>query len=331
MLLQGASSDALLLTHGRAVGERAQTTLGFPISVDTPSDYAGAVAEVRILILPRHGQTVITQPVSIVNLLPAEKVYNVAKVTSDTKQFGVGVALQLISFGLVGGKSKDRLYLAKDTDTVALQYRVAAGLNGLSSSDLPWDECGNLPPANDRFGRKQFDPAGDYDFPSSVMFGWQYRPVLGAAAVASGVRMGFAQLALPQSDSLAFDPEVWVQTRWRNYDQKKQITGDFRPESCRWRKLPDPVSVTNPVVVKDVRVTDEGAGNLLFHATGDFFSSTGQVRSGTVNAPPAYFDGHSLEFFKPAADVLANGDLQLLDEAMHGQSLVTPVGDLPYH
>jgi hypothetical protein len=325
MLLQGASSDQLLLTHGRAVGERAQTTLGFPISVSTPRRYKDDIAEVRILILPRRGETITSQPVSIVNLLPSEKIYNVAKVTSNSKQFGAGVALQLVSFGVTTGKSKDRLYLAKDTDTVALQYPVAAGLSGLSQSDLPADECGGLPPAKDNFDRPRFNPGDDYNFGSAVMFGWQYRPVLGAEVVTPGVRTAFAQLALPQSDALAFNPEVWVQTRWRKYDQKKQITGDIQQDSCHWRKLPDPVSVSNPVVVKDVRVTDEGGGNLMFHATGDFFSSTGQVRSGTVNAPPQYFDGYSLDFFKPAADVLANGDLQLLDEAMHGYSLVTPV------
>jgi hypothetical protein len=320
MLLQGASSDQLLLTHGRAIGERSQTTLGFPVSIDTPRQYMGAVAEVRVLILPRRGQAVTSQPVSIVNLLPSEKVYNVAKVTSDAKQFGAGVALQLVSFGFTTGKSKDRLYLAKDTDTVAVQYPVAAGLSGLSLSDLPSDECGNLPTAEDKF-----DPAGDYYFTSAVMFGWQYRPVLGASTVAPGVRTDFAQLALPQSDALAFDPQVWIQTRWRQYDQKKQVVGSVRDESCRWRKLPDPVSVINPVVVKDVRVTDEGGGMLRLHATGDFFSSTGQVRSGSLNAPPQYFDGYSLEFFKSATDLLVNGDLQLLDEAMHGYSLVIPV------
>jgi hypothetical protein len=314
MLLQGAASDQLLLSHGRAIGQRAQTTIGFPISVDTPAQFEGAVAEVRILILPRRSQAITSQPVSIVNLLPSEKVYNVAKVTSNSKQFGAGVALQLVSFGFTTGKSKDRLYLAKDTDTVALQYPVGAGL----SDRLPEGECDNLPPAG------KVDRPVDDNWPSAVMFGWQYRPVLGAAAVAPGVRTGFAQLALPQSDALAFNPEVWVQTRWRYYNQKKQITGDVYEESCRWRKLPDPVSVINPVVVKDVRVTDEGQGMLRFHATGDFFSSTGQVRSGSLNAPPQYFDGYSLEFFKLATDVLANGDLQLLDEAMHGQSLVTP-------
>jgi hypothetical protein len=320
MLLQGASSDQLLLTHGRAIGERSQTTLGFPISIDTPRQYVGAVAEVRVLILPRRGQAVTSQPVSIVNLLPSEKVYNVAKVTSKAHQFGAGVALQLVSFGFTTGKSKDRLYLAKDTDTVAVQYPVAAGLSGLSLSDLPSNECGSLPTAEDKF-----DPDEDYYFTSAVIFGWQYRPVLGASIVAPGVRTAFAQLALPQSDALAFDPEVWIQTRWRKYDQKKQIVGSVRAESCQWRKLPDPVSFINPVTIKDVRVTDAGGGMLRFHATGDFFSSTGQVRSGSLSAPPQYFDGYSLEFFKSATDLLANGGLQLLDEAMHGYSLVTPV------
>jgi hypothetical protein len=178
----------------------------------------------------------------------------------------------------------------------------------------------NLPTADDKF-----KPGDDYDyFTAAVMFGWHFRPVLGAAVVAPGIRTGFAQLALPQRDDLAYDPEVWVQTRWRKYNQKKQIVGAFYEDSCHWRRLPEPVSFTNPVVVKDVRVSDEGQGMLRFHATGDFFSSAGQVRSGSLNVPPQYFDGYSLEFFKLATDVLANGDLELLDEAMHGHSLVTP-------
>lgn len=318
MLLQGASSDQLLLSHQRAYGVRAQTTIGFPISVETPACFHGAVAEVRILVLPHASQST-SQPISIVNLLPTQKTYNVAKVTSNANSFGAGVAVQPISFGLTTGKSKDRMYLAKDTDTVALQYPPAGHSPAFDFTDNP--ECGDLPDNVKNGGDPDY---ANYDFDSAVMFGWQFRPVLGAAAVAAGMRTGFAQLAIPQSDALAFSPEVWVQTRWRHYDQKKQLAGWVYPESCHWKRLNDPVSVTNPVVIKDVQVTDEGLGLLRFHATGDLLSSTGQVRSGGLNLAPQYFDGYSLEYFGPAKDILSNGDLQLLDEAMHGQSLVVP-------
>lgn len=321
MLLQGAVSDQLLLSHQRAYGVRAQTTVGFPISVETPRVYHGAVAEVRVLVLPHADQST-SQPITIVNLLPSEKTYNVAKVTSDNKAFGAGVAMQLVSFGLTTGKSKDRMYLAKDTDTVALQYPPAGHSPAEDFSDD--SECADLPT------RVKNHYAG-YDFNSAVMFGWQFRPVLGADAVAAGLRTGFAQLAFPQPDVLAFSPEVWVQTRWRRYEQKKHLAGDVYQESCHWQKLNDPVSFINPVVLKDVQVTDEGQGMLRFHASGDLFSSTGQVRSGSLNVAPQYFDGYSLEYFEHATDVLANGDVELLDEAMHGYPMVIPTKSGPDH
>jgi hypothetical protein len=322
-LLQGAVSDQLLLSNRRAIGLRAQTTIGFPVSIETPSRLKGTVAEFRVLVLPIR-QQLTSQPVSIVNLLPSEKTYNVARVTSNAKQFGLGVALQPVSLGITAGKSKDRLFLAKEADTLALQY-PAAGYSGFPYAwyDADFDsnnsDCGPLPPA---VSTKSANNPTAYDFKSGAMFGWQFRPVLGAAAVSAGRRTVFAQLALPESDGVKFDAEVWVQTRWRSYDQKNQLAGRVYPDSCHWERVSDPLVFDNPVTVENVQVADEGQGMIRFRANGEFFSSTGQMRSGSVNVGPTYFDGYSIEYFGLAKDVLSNGDLQLLDEAMHGQSLV---------
>jgi hypothetical protein len=321
-LLLGATSDQLLLSHQRAFGVRSQTTIGFPITVLTPPAYSGAAAEVRMLILPRTSPLSQSQPkISIVNLLPLEKTYNVARITSNSKAFGAAVAIQPVSLGVSTGKAKDRLYLAKDTDTVALQYQpdgyLPAPRNWFYEAREPNQECNDLPQdvASNR---------DQYDFASAVMFGWQFRPVLGAVAVAPGLRTTFAQLALPQSDGAEFKPDVWVQTRWRSYDQKGQIAGRIYQSSCHWEKLSDPVSISNPIVVKDLQVDDVGQGLLRFRASGDFFSSTGQLRSGSLNVPPQFFDGNTIEYFEPAKDFLSNGDLRVLDEAMHGQPLIIP-------
>jgi hypothetical protein len=62
-----------------------------------------------------------SSPLSVINLLPASNTYNVARATTNTKQFGAGVTLDQIGVGATGGKTKSTLYLAKDTDTIALQ------------------------------------------------------------------------------------------------------------------------------------------------------------------------------------------------------------------
>jgi hypothetical protein len=327
-LLQGAASDQLLLNNQRATGVRAQTTIGFPISIETPRQLKGAVAEFRVLVLPLR-RILTSQPVSIVNLLPSEKTYNVARVTSKANQFGLGVATQPISLGISTGKSKDRLYLAKDADTLAFEYPPA----GYAEAPRSWFEslfsrdnenegdCGGLPQP---VATALASGPDTYDVNSAVMFGWQFRPVLGAPAVAPGRRTVFAQLALPGADGFKFEAEVWIQTRWRHYDQNKQLADKVYVNRCHWKKVPASLTFDNPVVVKDVQVTDPGQGLLRFRAKGDFFSSTGQMRSGSLNVSPAYFDGYSLEYFGAAKDILSNGDVELIDEALHSHSLVIP-------
>ena len=118
LLLQGATSDQYLTAESRAAGLRQQTTLGFAVSLDPPRQYKHAIAEVRIILVPPVGR----DGISIMTLLPSEKTYNVAKVTSHQNSFGAGVAVSPVSIGANTGKSKDRLFLAKDTDTIALQY-----------------------------------------------------------------------------------------------------------------------------------------------------------------------------------------------------------------
>jgi hypothetical protein len=316
-LLQGAVSDQLLLTNKRVIGQRAQATIGFPISVETPKRLKGAVAEFRVLILPLPQsltpQPVTPQPVSIVNLLPSEKTYNVARITSKASQFGFGVAMQPISFGITTGKSKDRLYLAKEADTLALQYPPGGYLGDEGTYEPTVGQCDEWPP--------HASPRESYDLHSAVMFGWQFRPVLGAAAVSAGRRTVFAQLALPEADGFKFKVQVWVQTRWRRYDQKTQLAAGVYQDDCQWEQVTDPLAFDNPVTIRNVQVSDVGQGMLRFQAKGEFFSSTGQMRSGSVNVAPTYFDGYTLEYFGVAKDVLSNGDVQLLDEAFHGKSL----------
>ena len=152
-LYSGLASDNSFISPAGAVGgPRHQVTLAFPIDVSPFTPYKGAVAEVRVFMIPARVKTAQppAHPLSVVNLLPASNTYNVARATTDTKQFGAGVTLDLIGISATGGKTKSTLYLAKDTDTIALQYQnpvsgldpdVKTPMGGAFRNLLPVGEC----------------------------------------------------------------------------------------------------------------------------------------------------------------------------------------------
>ena len=340
LLLEGAQSDTLLVQNSRAVASRAQTTIGFPISIDPPRQFRHAVAEVRVLIEPYPTPTSgLTQPVSIVTLLPSQKTYNVAKITTKQHAFGGAAVIdQVASVGVSTGKTKDRLFLAKDTDTIALQYdhpevkalrsplpeQALTGLEALVRMQR-FDDCDNEWFAIDRpEDRDGLDNNKSKD--NSVMFGWQFRPVLGADYVAGGPRQVFAQLALPEAlgDS-TFLPAVLVQTRWREYDEKRQVVGPVFHSSCTVTSVKDPVIIANPLRVNDTTWDDIGGGMLKIRAHGSFFSPAVNLQSGKTIYPPVTFDGRDLQFFAPAKDLLMNGDLNLVGENNQTASLTIPL------
>jgi hypothetical protein len=334
MLLQGSQSDQFLVRNSLAVATRAQTTIGFQISLAPPRQYKHAVAEVRVVIVPHPPQDQSTAEgggrVSVVNLLPSQKTYNVAKITSHQNAFGAGAVVEQVNVGINTGRSKDRLYLAKDTDTVALEYpilptpelkppfpeQVLETIEELIK-EQPLGEC----PKTWEGDRPALERA-------SVMFGWQFRPVLGAEYVTAGPREVFAQLALPSElEQEGFAPAVYVQTRWREYNEKRQVVGPVYRDSCVWTRAQDSISILSPLRVHDVSWEDVGNGILKVRAEGKFFASGMMVMSAGTNIPPTTFDGRTIQFFAPAHDLLQNGDMQLLGENGRTTSLVIPVRD----
>jgi len=327
MALQGALSDQYLVATGKTLGNRQQTTLGINISLDPQPRYKHAVAEVRVWVYPMGGK-----PVSIVNLLPTAKTYNVAKITSNQKAFGAGVVIDPVNVGAAAGKTKNRLYLAKDTDTVALEYQ--ADRDRERQNDWPngaepvgrsiqehvrdtlrqagiWqrigDACADNPGPLPAKPEKQANP---------VIFGWQFRPVLGADYVQSGMRQVFAQLALPGSLSQGqlWAPKVYIQTRWREYDEKRQVVGAVYQRSCSIVEDTDPITVASPLKVKRVFVDDMGGGIVKVKAEGTFYASGFTAMSGPNTLTPTIFDGASIQFFSNASNLLMTDDLKLVSE-----------------
>jgi hypothetical protein len=317
LLLQGALSDQYVIRHTRPVATRKQTTLGFTITLDPPRQFRHAVAEVQVLIVPEPG----IDGVSIVNLLPAEKTYNVAKITSHQNAFGAGVAVAPVSVGVNTGKSKDRLYLAKDTDTLALQYVPPIpsveeverafpqhahdaykglveflGWHGLADCQSPAEENPDLIVGT-----------------NATVLGWQFRPVLGEEYVRGGQRQVFAQLALPSTTTNQTPaPRVYILTRWRAYDPKRQVVGAVYTSSCS--AVPDlsGISDTPVIEVKDVKMADLGGGEIKLTNTGQFATPSVSVLVGTTNVVPLTSDGETLQLFDNAHDLLAADSLKIL-------------------
>ena len=331
LLLQGALSDQYLIKGGTAVASRQQTTIGFTVSLDPPRQYKNAVAEVRVVISAPVGE----DGISIMNLLPSEKTYNVAKVTSRATSFGAGVVTTPIGLGVGTGRARDRLYLAKDTDTLALQFPspdstgigrpfpVAAGDVTGSAAHMDWrsdcddDQTSHLP------SQGQIDEGES----TSVVFGWQFRPVLGESYVKGGQRQVFAQLALPASQNQHYVPRVHIQTRWRAYDPKRQVVGATYHRTCSWTEDDNGVIVLTNPSVDDVRVSDLGGGQLRLVAQGEFFSSGANIVAGTSTYSPTAFDGRSIQFIGRATDLMQADELTIVGPNGQRSDFGIPVED----
>ena len=313
LLLQGALSDQYLVKGSRAVGTRQQTTVGFAISLNPPHRFRHAVAEVRVWIDSRRG----VDPVSVMNLLPADKTYNVARITSHQNAFGAGAVVEAVNIGAATGRSKDRLYLVKDIDTVALQYRREKPTDG-GADRLPRSVQEHIRDAVRQaiIWQSIQDECADDPVPASnaIVFGWQFRPVLGADYVQAGQRLVFAQLALPIGLGDQFAPLVHIQTRWREYDPKRRVVGAVYSGSCSITEDPNPITVVSPLRVHRARWEDMGGGVLKLSASGDFFSSSFAVLSGPNTTAPVMFDGRNIQVFGNAGSLLLSGDLQLVAE-----------------
>jgi hypothetical protein len=233
---------------GRAV-------VAFPISVN--SDRRDAVAEVQIRVNCKSGPAP-----SILALLPDEETYNVSMLTSDASQFSLAAAVKYFGIGASGGKASQNLYLLQDTDTVAL----------LSSVETPPDDSAHFQQTSEH-RRRTADPR-------SVIFGWQFRPVLGRPTVAPGTRWVYAVLQLPNAVDADQQLTIHVRTCWRSYCKKNRIVGDEIAGTCHgWQPVTYDLSIPSEASVgcilgpsiKDVRWLDIGNGNAKVTVSGTNF------------------------------------------------------------
>ncbi len=181
MILERSLSDRL-----QDHNARLQAVLGFNITLDPPRTANDAVAVVEITLKAQNGD------LSLVALMPQEKTYNSAALSTKSNAFGGSAVLKVVQVGYSQRRRGQTFYLFRDNDTISYE---------------------------------RMDPSN----PNEVIFGWMFRPVLGRRSVSPGLRQLFAIASLPVADNCAADtaqqhtcPEqkltAHVRTFWKKYD-----------------------------------------------------------------------------------------------------------------
>jgi hypothetical protein len=187
MLLDRSLTDRL---HGDKA--RLQAVVGFDIDLepDKDSKNAAAIVEVRAnMVAPTSGDaTCDSGAISLVALMPEQGSHNAATLSQSAYGLGGAIASSVFSFGVAGQKRSQVFYLYRDMDTLSFEKPVTTT--------------------------------------TPLLFGWQFRPVLGRKSVDPGLRHMLVVLALPCSDMGTTIPQITmsVSTHWRRYDSKTQTT-----------------------------------------------------------------------------------------------------------
>lgn len=198
MILERSLSDRLL---GDANRPRRQAVLGFNVAVTpqrTEND-AVAVVEITLTLSPNEKRcTTADDCLSLVSLMPQEKTYNAAALSTKSNAFGGAAVVNMFQVGFSERRRGQIFYLYRDSDTISYERM-------------------------------------DQENPRKIVFGWMFRPVLGRRSVSPGLRQLFAIVSLPSADKLEAqsdaEPEeakkgdstmlnASVRTFWMKYDSE---------------------------------------------------------------------------------------------------------------
>jgi hypothetical protein len=189
----------------RLWGQRArlQVVLGFQVSINPPNFATDCAAVVEVELKVPGG----VDPISVIAMIPQEKTYNVATLSSSSDSVDGSVVSALWRAGGSIGRRRSDIFLHRDSDTVAFERNPA------------WFASA--------FGVRKLHRFNDR---ALTMFGWEFRPVLGRRSVSPGARQMLAVVALPMEDAEVADgapPMLGVRTRtyWRRYDRRRQSSG----------------------------------------------------------------------------------------------------------
>lgn len=159
MLLERSLSDRLLDNSQ----PRRQAVLGFNVTIDPPRTAEDSVAVTEITLDLDPSLCKGSDCLSLVSLMPQEKTYNSAALTTKSNSFAGSAVVNMFSVGYSERRKGQTFYLYRDNDTVSYERM-------------------------------------DDRYPNRIVFGWMFRPVLGRRSVSPGLRQLFAIVSLPSSD-----------------------------------------------------------------------------------------------------------------------------------
>nr|WP_047166079.1 hypothetical protein [Sphingomonas sp. Y57] len=318
LLLRGALND----DYARDGFARRPVTFGFPINIETPGKrFRDAAAEVHIVIC-NPPETFSADAPLVRHVLPREKTYNVASLTSSSTQLGASAVIS--SVANIGGSflsGKQTYYLVRDQDTIAVERPQDSG-----TIKCPTPSPIALPPPRGKAGSNLPKPDGeqsdaaeaavdarpDVPAPRAAAFAWQFRPVLGRRTVQQGMRQTFAQIAFaPGATDPSKIPDVMVGVRtcWRKYDRKSGIVGDVLHNSCTWKSMAIRMAydTTN---IASLLATDNQDGTISVTLNGTYPAGTriafGDISTGEGNVGFSNVGGR-LRFTAPLQLVATRG------------------------
>lgn len=287
LLLNGAVSDSLQL-NGKP---KTTVTIGFPITVNTPSKddkkLAGAVAEVRVSICSADSANS-AEPPSIVTLLPQERTYNVASLV-DKSFLGSASAVVGGVINVGGGFlwSHQRYYLVQQQETVAFLDSPARS------------PCGNA---------------------KSAAFDWQVRPVLGKEFIRPGNSVNFVQISIPnvivdgaatKQIGVACVSIVWRTPSTSGVWPFRKTSDEYLSDSATAGPTCYTIEYYRTLASDlTLNVTDIGQGAVTVKTNGTFLPGT-TVRLGNTYLNPDNITAthEGLTFTAPAATIAAAGQV----------------------
>jgi hypothetical protein len=197
LLLERALSDRTLHTGA----PRLQAVVGFNVSINPPQTAEDSVAIVEVT-MTREGDADPQDDLSLVSVMPQEKTYNAAALSSKSQSFGGSAVVKMIEVGYSQRRKSQVFYLYRDTDTLSFEDMTRESKN-------------------------------------QIVFGWAFRPVLGRRSVSPGLKQMFAIVSLPQSDrgKAAANFTAHVKTYWKKYDANTLTAFNEKDAARRGRFL----------------------------------------------------------------------------------------------
>lgn len=237
MILERSLSDRLIEKE-----PRLQAVLGFNVTLDPPRTAVDAVAVVEITLRAKSGG-----PVSLVAMMPQEKTYNAATLSTKSRAFGGSAVVKAIEVGASTRRRSQIFYLYRDNDTIAYE---------------------------------RMNP----EKPNELVIGWMFRPVLGRRSVAPGFRQLLAVASLPTKDLCTADScagdnlDADVRTYWKKYDADTLTSFENHDANRRTRfKYATTFGLTRPQIFGARYLNTNDYKDVVVKPTSEFDGNLGPI------------------------------------------------------